>query len=143
MSLHRIGQARGELHSAIAAILDQGRVAAYPKPEDVGVAVWIDVPSVASSGNTIEVDFPVHATYDGTDEAQVAGLDDVVSRVWDACERLKTTTPLRASPGPDITIGGRNRRRQIITVRRAIAARTLCLPDAPGESPVPPDKIQE
>lgn len=143
MSLHRIGEARQALHDAIAGVLDPGRVAAYPAAQDVGIRVWIDLPSVGSNGNTIDVDFPVHCTYDGADVAQVAGLDDVVSRVWDACESLKNTTPIRVFPGPDIQVGGQTRRHQIMTVRRGIAARTLCPPDDPGLSPIPPDQAQE
>lgn len=143
MALHRIALARADLHTAIAGVLDPGRVSAYPRREDVGVQVWIDMPTVAANSNSIDVDFPVHFTYDGTDEAQVAGLDDVVSRVWDACEREKATTPTRVQPGPDITVGKETRRHQIMTVRRTIGARTLCLPDAPGASPIPPDQVQE
>lgn len=143
VSLHKIGEARQALHAAIAGVLDDGRVAAYPAAQDVGIRVWIDVPSVGVNGNTIDVDFPVHCTYDGADVAQVAGLDDVVSRVWDACEALKYTQPLRVFPGPDITVGTQTRRRQIVTVRRSIAARTLCPPDAAGASPIPPDQAQE
>lgn len=143
MTLHRIGEARGALHAAIAGVLDPGRVSAYPSGQDVGTAVWIDVPSVSLNGKTIDADFPVHCTADGTDQAQVAALDDVVSRVWDACERLKYTEPLRSSVAADIQVNGSSRRHQIITVRRSIAARTLCLPDAPGVSPIPPDMTQE
>lgn len=143
MALHKIGEARQALHAALVGVLDDGRVAAYPPGQDVGVRVWIDVPSVGVNGRTIDVDFPVHCTYDGADTAQVAGLDDVVSRVWDACEAVKNTTPLRVSPGPDVTVNGTTRRRQIVTVRTGVAARTLCSPDDPGSSPIPPDQAQE
>lgn len=143
MSLHAVGVARQTLFSAIADVLEEGRVAAYPPGQDVGVRVWIDIPSINVNGKTIDVDFPVHCTYDGTDTAQVAGLDDVVSRVWDAVEIVRNTTPVRVFPGADIAVNGSTRRRQIVTVRSSIAARTLCLPDAPGESPIPPDQVQE
>lgn len=143
VSLHRIGEARQALHTALAGVLEEGRVAAYPPAQDVGVRVWIDVPSIGVNGHTIDVDFPVHCTYDGADVVQVAGLDDVVSRVWDACEAVRNTTPLRVSPGADIGVNGSTRRRQIVTVRSSIAARTLCLPDTPAASFIPPDQVQE
>lgn len=143
MGLHSIGEARQALHDAIADVLDAGRVSAYPAAQDVGIRVWIDLPAINVNSRSIEVDFPVHCTYDGADRAQVAGLDDVVARVWDACERTPNVQPLRVFPGPDITVGQQTRRRQIITVRRMIGARTLCLPDDPGSSPIPPDQTQE
>lgn len=143
MALHRIGQARETLHSILVGLLDEGRVSAYPADQNVGVQVWIDVPTVQPSGNGIVADFPLHCTYDGSDSAQVAGLDDLVSRIWDACERTSGIEPQRSQPGPDLSIGQSVRRRQIVTVRAFIAARTLCLPDAPGASPIPPDKTQE
>lgn len=143
MGLHRIGEARQVLYDAIADVLDPGRVSAYPAAQDVGIRVWIDQPSVGVNSRTIEVDFPVHCTYDGADVAQVAGLDDVVSRVWDACEATRNVSPIRVSPGQDITVGAQTRRRQILTVRSSIGGRTLCLPDDPGTSPIPPDQIQE
>lgn len=143
MTLHRIGEARGALHAAIAGVLDPGRVSAYPSGQDVGTAVWIGKHEMFLRGNTIDVQFPVHCTADGTGQAQEAAIDDLVSRVWDACERLKNTQPERSTVAADIQVGSSFRRQQIVTVSSGIAARTLCLPDAPGVSPIPPDMTQE
>lgn len=143
VSLHKIGEARQALHAAIAGVLDDGRVAAYPAAQDVGIRVWIDEHRLTRSGNGILVEFPVHCTYDGTDAAQIAGIEDVVSRVWDACERVKGMEPQGSNPGPPITVGNQARRQSIVPVRVLIAAKTLCPPDAPGASPIPPDQAQE
>lgn len=143
MSLHRIGQARADLHAAIVGVLDVGRVSAYPAAQDVGIQVWIDEHSWSVSGNGYVVDFPVHITSDGTDSAQVASNEDLTSRICDACLRVKGMQPQRSIPGPPRTIGSQTRRTQVLTVRVLIAAKTLCLPDDPGSSPIPPDQVQE
>jgi hypothetical protein len=133
------------LYALIEAVLP-GRVSPYPPTDDVGVRVWIDEPSIVPSGqSSIAVEWPIVAVYDGADMAQVAGLDDLISRIWDACETARSTTPLQSRPGvhtgtrPGSDTG--SRRTQTITVRRIISARTLCEPGALDESPVPPEPL--
>jgi hypothetical protein len=125
------------LYALIEAVLP-GRVSPYPPTDDVGVRVWIDEPSIVPSGqSSIAVEWPIVAVYDGADMAQVAGLDDLISRIWDACETARSTTPLQSRPG----VHTGSRRTQTITVRRIISARTLCEPGALDESPVPPEPL--
>jgi hypothetical protein len=103
--MNRLGDARQLLYEAIADCLP-GRVNPYPLPgPSRGLApyVWIDDASVATqpsgrNGRVIVATFPVWIVYDGAVHAQVAGLDDLVAAVWDACEATAGVSPVTAGP---------------------------------------------
>jgi hypothetical protein len=137
-----IGDARQTLVDAIAGVLP-GRTSPYPPgPAFTAPYVWVDV----SAGRTersgerstiIKAFFPVWVAVDGADRAQVALLDDVVARVWDACETVAGLSPQSWNPR-DI----RDRptlRAAVIDVAATITARTLSSPetDAAQVPPVP------
>lgn len=146
--MHRRGEARQALYDVLRPLLPDGRVSAYPADEDVGVQVWVGDPTTNANSSVgpatqINLDFPVHVTFDGSPAAQSAGLDDLVSRVWDACERASLTFPLRSNPGiPLLGAGGGTRSHEILTVRRMLAARTLCLPEDPLTAEIPPELVE-
>ena len=143
MTLHRVAQSRADLFALLEPIAP-GRVTPYPSTAaDVGPRVWLGEPTIQTSGqSSIAVEWPIVVIYDGADAAQVAGLDDIISRIWDACEAAPNTTPMYSRPDNDTTTTGEKRRIQVVTVRRLISARTLCVPEAPTDSPIPPQPVE-
>lgn len=144
--VNRIDEAQQRLYNALQEVLP-GRVSPYPPSDPVGPAIWIEQPTITPNrvgqATVVYVDFPVWIGYDGADHAQIAGLNDATARVWDVVERLGFSQALGARPpGRDPAISSRERA-QVITVRMFLEARSFCLPDSPGESPIPPVTIQE
>lgn len=136
-----IDDALDRLANALEPVLP-GRVHRTGEGANAGPNIAIGVPGLQSSGGrTIEADFPVTISYDGADRAQVAGLNDIVARSWDACERLSNCTPLSSRPLEAVVDRNIRQRIVVITVRMLIAARTLCAPDVPNYSPIPPEPI--
>ena len=123
-----------------------GRVAALP-PSSVPYPppyVWIDQPDVgvATTGNRTQLtvaSFPVWVAYDGAVKAQVAGLDDVVAKVWDACFTVPAARPVNATP-QTIDVAGTTVRGVVVTVDVTLGAFTLCVP-AVELSDIPPDPV--
>ncbi len=161
--MNRLGDARTRLLEAIAPVLP-GRVEPYP-PETVArlVApmVWIDQPSVRREtvGRAIDViaaTFPLWVLYDGAVHAQVAGLDDVIAALWDACEAATGIEPRQALPRalpnevqtlltrPPVERPDRPRlvSAAVLDVAVTITARTFCVPDAVTATVPPPTVIQ-
>ena len=139
----RLAQARDTLHTALSHVFDQPvpiqdgdplqfsaeRVHAYPPQTVVAPCVWVEQPrggeNVVGDLGTVLVDdatFPVAVVYDGSDRAQVAGLDELVARVWDAARTVGH--PIRFEPGP-LDVGGPNLRATFVDVDMRIAALTL------------------
>lgn len=130
---NRIDDALDRLYEALTPVLP-GRVWPFPNDEPLGVS--IGVPTITPSGGAaIEAEFPVTVRYDGAERAQIAGINDLVARCWDACEALARCTPAGARP-----VDGAAGLTVVLTVRLHIAARTLCAP-ATSQSFVPPEPI--
>lgn len=140
--MNLITQAREQLAAAIEDLLP-GRVAATPRTDDVGTSLWIDAPTLTPDRvpgvRSWTVEFPVWAVFDGADTAQLAAAEDLTAKLIDACDRIKHCWPTGSRP-VDTSDGNRA---VVTTVRMLYAARGLSLPDAPGESPIPPDPIVE
>jgi len=145
----RLAAARATLHGALSAVFDEpfqieedrliafsnGRVGRYPPPQVVAPCVWVeqssgavDTVGTAATGLVDVATFPVQVVYDGADRAQVAGLDELIARVWDAARTVGE--PVRWTAGP-VDAGGPNLRATVVEVEMRIGARTLC-----GSSPM-------
>lgn len=144
--MNRLAHARLALAEALDPILS-GRVDPYPLPAGAAAPhISIGQPGGARStvgqrGIGIVATFPVTISYDGADRAQVAGLDDLVSRSVDAIRRLSGADVAGwrpELPDPDSP----NRRSTVIEVDVTIAAATLCPPDVPGEATIPPQLME-
>ena len=77
--------------------------------------------------------------YDGAVKAQVAGLDDLTAKVWDACLAVRAARPeawdVSSTDVGDVTVNA-----VVLDVVITLGARTLCL--EPVESaPIPPDPV--
>lgn len=124
-------------------VLPDGRVTADPRTEDVGAAMWIEMPTIVpdrpQGARQVTIDFPVWITADGADHAQVAQLNDLVAKVWDACAQLKLCWPQSSRP---VQVQSGNRA-VVVTVRMLMRATGFCRPDPPGVSPIPPDPIRD
>src|SRR5687768_4486776 len=90
-----------ELAAALSEV-QPDRTTSTPRTDDVGMSMWIEMPTLTPErvigGKHVAADFPVIITTDGADRAQVAFLNDCVSKVWDACQRLRHTHPVSARP---------------------------------------------
>lgn len=147
---------RAEIAAALSAILPDGRFSAYPRPmtRAIAPAGWIEQPSgteqaIGGTATRIVATFPIWFVYDGTDEAQVAGLDDLVSKAWAAVTVLSQIHPRRWRPttlpvlvnqttGETTTIPWRA---VVIDVDTTILAVSFCAPTT-GPVDIPPDIVQ-
>lgn len=147
--MNRLDDAQTRLYTALSSVFDEpfqveedrlvgfsnGRVSKYPPPQPVAPCVWIEASSGGESttGTTAVglVDaavFPVAVVYDGADRAQLAGLNELVSRVWDKARTVGD--PQRWEPRL-VDVGGPNLRGVFVDVEMRVGARTLC-----GSSPM-------
>jgi hypothetical protein len=139
-----LSDARTALHEALSGVFDEpfqveedrlvafsnGRVHRTPPAQAVAPCVWIEQGSggeqavgTVATGLVDAATFPVAIIYDGTDRAQVDGLDELVARVYDAARTVGT--PRRWEPR-QIDVGGPNLRGSFVDVDMSIGARTLC-----------------
>lgn len=145
--MNRLSAERQRLHDALAPLLP-GRVHPYPAPAGTKASpgIWIGQPTVlrSSLGRTVTTTavFPITLAYDGTDRAQVAGLDDLTSNAWDALDALERCSPDAARPDTLDLDAERQVRTTVLAVDVTITARTLCLPDV-DEVAIPPTILQE
>lgn len=151
--MNRLDQARRDLAAALEPVLP-GRTSPYPPTAGRQIApyVYIDQPELerATIGQRSRVTvatFPVWIVYDGTDRAQIAGLDDLTSKVWDAIEVTTGAVPMlsRRDSVPitsDNATGAplKRYRAAVVSVEVTVAATTLCVPDV-AASPIPPEPI--
>lgn len=148
--MNRLGIARKALAVALEAVLP-GRTSAHPPAGYRYVApfIYIEQPFVnrATLGRGTQISvatFPVWIVYDGTDSAQVDGLDDVVSNAWDAVTAVRNAEPqaVRAddvaqSPGSE-----RRLRAAVMSVEVTLTAVSLCLP-TPATSQIPSEPVPQ
>lgn len=134
----RLSDARSGLYSALSTVFStpvdgytfDGRVDPYPASQPAAPCVWIEQPAgaenIVGELGTALIDvatFPVAVVYDGSDRAQVSGLDELVARVWDAARTVGH--PQRFEPRP-LDVGGPTLRATFVDVDMTIAALTLC-----------------
>lgn len=137
--------ARANLVAALEVVLP-GRVFPYEPPKGMhhrpggGPTIWIDValPAQRTSGQSTIVkcvQFPVVISFDGADEAQVAGLDELQAKALDAIAALPGTrwvgvvVPSR-QPGENRSI--------IHTYEQTIGVGSFCAPTVtPADIPPP------
>jgi hypothetical protein len=137
--VNRLGQARQTLVDAIAPVLS-GRTAPYPPtPQQAGLApaVWVDQSdgfrtTIGERTSVIIATFPINVVYDGTDRAQVAGIDEIVSGIVDAVAHVRGAEVARWRRQPTDP-NQPNRRSCVLEVDYTITATTLCLPDVGGD----------
>jgi hypothetical protein len=137
---NQIDDALDRLGNALDPILPNRVSRVAVTPTGPGVAIGVPALEAPETSHSIVADFPITVTFDGADRAQVAGVNDLVARCWDACEGLKGCTPLRSRAVEPSTVNGM-RRSVVITARMHIASRTLSSPPAPTAAPIPPEPI--
>ena len=142
--MNRIADARQALLDALTVVLE-GRVGGYPLPRNarhVAPYAWIDQPVVTrqvQGRSTFTVaTFPVSIIYDGADHTQVAGLDEMVARIWDVAELTAGMEPVDAFPTDRPVDSGVTLRGCDVRVAVTITARTLCPPDVSAAAIPPP-----
>jgi hypothetical protein len=143
---------RSEIATALASVLPDGRFTPYPRPmtRSLAPAGWVEQPTGNVDGSKITATFPVWFVYDGTDEAQVAGLDDLVAKAWAALTRIGQIHPRRWRPAaiPSTTNAATGEtvtppwRAVVIDVDTTMLAVSFCLPDAPSTVDIPPALVQ-
>lgn len=142
--MNRLADARALVATALEPIAP-GRVGPYPpgtmfSPPYLWIGDHVGRPERSGSNTTfIVATFPVWIAVDGDDRAQTALLDDLVARVWDACEATATLQPRQWVPRelpdrPRIRVA-------VIDVAVTITARTLCPPDVVA-AVVPPEPVE-
>lgn len=142
---NRLSDARLALFGVLTPVLP-GRVSSTPPAATPFPApyIWIDQPDVAlgTAGTSTRVTvatFPIWISYDGAVRAQVAGLDDLVSQVWDAVLAVRQATP-QSTFVNTVDVGGVDVRGVVVSVDYTIAALTLCLP-TPTSVLIPPEPV--
>ena len=146
--MNRLSDARQALIDALQAVL-AGRVSAYPLPRSarhVAPYVWIDQPTVSRETRgtatvVVVATFPVSVIYDGADHAQVAGLDELVARIWDVAEVTPAMEPIEARPVDRPVDAGVTLRGCDVQIAVTITARTLCPPDV-SAAVIPPHVVE-
>lgn len=141
-----LSDARAELHTELLTVvidpvngleLGVGRVHQWPAQQPNAPCLWIEQPEgvMTQVGDQARhwatiVTFPVIVVHDGADRAQVAGLDELVARVWDAANRVPNAEPMRFRPQP-INVGGPSLRGTRIDVEMTLRHTTFCPVPAP------------
>jgi hypothetical protein len=144
--MNRLTSAQLELFEALGPVLP-GRVAATPpvgKPY-VTPYVWIDQPegileTVGVNTKLTVATFPIWIGYDGAVKAQVAGLNDLIAKVWDALLTVPRARPVGWNPAV-FDVGGMTVRGTVVNVDVTLGAITLCLPTV-EQSPIPPELVE-
>lgn len=134
--------ARAALVDALDPVLP-GRVFPYEPPAGLadragGPTVWLDVatPGTRASGSSVfnTVQFPVVISFDGSDEAQVAGLDELQAKVCDVIASTARCRRISAIPAPQ----GNTNRSVVYTVEMTVGVGSFCAPDTtPADIPPP------
>lgn len=162
-----LDEKRQEIAAALAVVMPDGRFSAYPRPMTRGVAPagWIEQPfggeqSLAGSNTRqIVATFPVWFVFDGTDEAQVAGLDDVVTKAWQALTPVAQVHPRRWRSATLPVLGAGSGystmtntlsgdavpipwRAVVLDVEATFLAVSFCAPPVPEPVDIPPVIVQ-
>jgi hypothetical protein len=139
---------RAEIATALADVLGDGMFTPYPRPNMIAPSGWLEQPTGSSDGNRIVATFPVWFVYDGPNEAQVAGLDDVVAKAWAALTRVAQVHPKRWRPAtlPPVTtptgeVVSSPWRAVVIEAEATILAHSFCIPTVEPVD-IPPALVQ-
>lgn len=141
---------RQALMQALQVVLP-GRVTPYPRTMSIPAApsAWIGQPDGAERtlpgmrSTAVVATYPVTLVYDGAEDAQIAGLDDLVVKCWWALTAVPQAHPRRWRPATvDIVAGTVERqwRAAVIDVEVTIAATSFC-PDTPIAATIPPPLV--
>lgn len=124
----KISRLRTGLHGALQAALAESpwRVHRTPPVNPVAPCIWIGPYVQTLDGVTIRISFPVVAIYDGADNRQVEGLDDLGALMSDAIFRAHGL-PVRSLPGR-IDLAGPSLRSLEYQADFTAQGTTLCLP---------------
>jgi hypothetical protein len=127
----RIGRARQALRDAcVGGQTPAERVHLWPQTGQYPTpCAWVGLPIVRSARSSTTLTIPVIVLVDGNAEAQMAALDDELSRIWDALRKVKhdgvMTEVVSAVPdmfGPE----GSSTRGVTFTCTVELATLTLC-----------------
>lgn len=139
--MNRLAEARAKLVAALEPVLP-GRVDPYGAEALPCMYLGVGVPTLRQSGSATfkAARFAVAIEYDGSDRAQIAGLDEVTSK---ACDAIDATPGLRwtdAQPLIDRITDDADRVRQVLvlTVEVTIGVGTFCVPDVEAATTPPP-----
>jgi hypothetical protein len=123
-----IADAREAIAQAILArpdLLPAWRVHRYPPATIAAPCVWIDSPALARDVLYVAASFPVVLVVDGTDQAQLRQLDDVMAVLWDATNQVDGMEATDATPVLR-DVGGPTLRAVQLTVTHALGLAALC-----------------
>jgi hypothetical protein len=129
---NRLADARQRLVDALLPVLP-GRVEPYPPAARwAAPRVWIEQPEITratlGTRTTVAVaTFPIWIAYDGANRAQVVGLDDLVSKCWDAVMHAGADPQLARREQIDISPQSALRA-CVLFADVTLSAVTLCLP---------------
>lgn len=123
--MNSIGEARQQIADALAPLL-AGRVHAYRPPTVSAPAIWIDAWTLNVVSDVSVVTFIVLGIVDGADHAQLAAIDEMGARAWDAVRPSRPKA--RSARTRDVLIDGKTYRGFELFVDAAIRANTLCVP---------------
>lgn len=153
-----LDEKRQQIAAALQVILPDGRFTAYPRPMTRGVAPagWIEQETGSeqsvSGGNARQIvaTFPVWFVFDGSDEAQVAGLTDIIPKAYQALEPLAQVHPRRWRPAtlPLLTNAATGEtttipwRAVVLEVEATILTVSFCAFPAPTPVDIPPVIVQ-
>lgn len=130
-----VRDARARIHASLGDAVAEYPTTAYvpvhtyPPATIASPCIWVDMPLILTGrvGNvgTTLAQFPVVATFDGSDAAQTAAMDDLVGIVWDAIHDLDGVRVETVDPSP-LDIGGPTTRSLVFTVTIDLGIGTLC-----------------
>lgn len=142
---------RSDIAEALAEVLPDGRFTPYPRPmtRTLAPAGWVEQPTGSVTDGRVVATFPVWFIHDGTDEAQVAGLDAFVAKTFEALARVpqihaKRWRPATVQPVVNPMTGEQVTppwRAVVIDVEATALAQSFCLPAAPIPADIPPELV--
>lgn len=139
-------RAREELHASLADVFVEpvrgyafdGRVLPYRPSRASAPLVWLDDSSSnrsrAERAWSWAVTFPVWVVHDGTVEAQVAGVEEIIGRVYDAARAARFTvlghdpSPLPAELVQATTTNPPRLRAAVVSITTGLVRETFCPP---------------
>lgn len=139
--MNRFAQSRAALVAALDEVAP-GRTFAY-RTDKVVPAVWLGVAlpgeRTPTGGRTpVKVArFPVTITFDGSDDAQVAGLDELTAKVTDAIQALPGARVVGARTSEE-TVAGRAYQAVVLDVSYSLGIGSFCGPTVTAAEIPPP-----
>lgn len=133
---------RTALHEALSGVFDApvggyafaGRVLPHRPAKAVAPLVWLDDSTSARQRDNLAqkwvATFPAWVTFDGADAAQVAGIEEIIGRIYDAAAAKFTVMGHAPSPLPPELVDSApaRLRASVVTITAAVRADTFCPP---------------